>query len=523
MNKRKFVSLILLMVLSLAGIIWVQVTWVGNSIRVANWNFDNFVKISLMATANKIESEQRINFLNRQFLNVYSTSPSVALKPVESDTNNYFGSYSGSVTIAGDMVPNVDSVEITISTNDNPPVTMKVPMEEGKGKTGQQNVMVSQDEYLNWIQNQLGEFQSVSSQLMTEMYNWGRNINISKEVLNRTLRGYLTANGIETPFEFALMRGDSIYDGYYSKLKAEDFRNSPYQVSLFSDGLLLRGETISVVFPKKTKFVLGSIGLILGGSSLFSLIIILTFAFSLYFIITQKKISEMKSDFINNMTHEFKTPIATISLAADTITNQKIINDEGKVKHFVGMIKKENARMNSQVETILQMATLDKHEMEFSFREIDLNDVVLQAIDTVEIQVTERGGVIKRNLEAERSALKGDSEHLRHLVHNLLDNANKYSESAPEITISTGKNERGINLVVEDKGIGMTKAVQSRIFERFYRQTSGNIHNVKGFGLGLNYVKAIVDAHGGTITVESEPGKGSRFTVFLPFNMESGS
>ncbi|MBE0667643.1 MAG: HAMP domain-containing histidine kinase [Bacteroidales bacterium] len=185
------------------------------------------------------------------------------------------------------------------------------------------------------------------------------------------------------------------------------------------------------------------------------------------------------------------------------------------------MIKKENARMNSQVETILQIATLDKREMEFEFAEIDFHEVLNHALDTIEIQVTERNGVLSRQLDADISIMSGDAEHLRNLIHNLLDNANKYSEGAPDITVKTSNNGRGIILTVEDKGIGMSKTVQSRIFERFYRQTSGNIHNIKGFGLGLNYAKAITDAHGGTITVESEQGRGSRFTVFLPFNGET--
>jgi len=185
------------------------------------------------------------------------------------------------------------------------------------------------------------------------------------------------------------------------------------------------------------------------------------------------------------------------------------------------MIKKENSRMNRQVESILQIATLDKHEMDFSFAETDMHEVTRHAIDTIEIQVTDRGGLIHRHLNAERSLIFGDSEHLRNLVHNLLDNANKYSDAAPQITVSTRSNDSGIFLEVADRGIGMSKAVQNRVFERFYRETTGNIHNVKGFGLGLNYVKAITDAHGGTVTVESEPGKGSIFTVFLPYKNES--
>ena len=225
----------------------------------------------------------------------------------------------------------------------------------------------------------------------------------------------------------------------------------------------------------------------------------------------------MKSDFINNMTHEFKTPIATISLAADTITNPKVINDENGIRHFIGMIKKENSRMNKQVETILQIASLDKKEIEFRFEEgTQFIQSFSRAIDTIEIQVQQRQGKLTAELSATSDIIYGDSEHLINLVHNLLDNAIKYSPEAPEITVQTSNTERGIIISVEDKGIGMSKSVQSKIFERFYRQSSGNIHDVKGFGLGLNYVRAIVDAHKGNITVHSEPGKGSRFEIFLP-------
>jgi two-component system phosphate regulon sensor histidine kinase PhoR len=261
--------------------------------------------------------------------------------------------------------------------------------------------------------------------------------------------------------------------------------------------------------------------LILGGSMLFSLFIFATFALSLYFLIRQKKISEMKSDFINNMTHEFKTPIATISLAADTIINPKVIRDEGTIRHFIGMIKKENSRMNKQVETILQIASLDKKEIEFNFETTSLHSIIERAVETIGIQVHQRQGTIKLNLNASQNIIYGDNEHLTNLVHNLLDNAIKYSPEAPEITVTTKDGENGIVLSVEDKGIGMSKSVQSKIFERFYRQSSGNVHDIKGFGLGLNYVRAIIDSHKGTVTVFSEPGKGSKFEIFLPYKWDN--
>jgi two-component system phosphate regulon sensor histidine kinase PhoR len=219
------------------------------------------------------------------------------------------------------------------------------------------------------------------------------------------------------------------------------------------------------------------------------------------------------------MTHEFKTPIATISLAADTITNPKIINNEASIRHFIGMIKKENSRMNKKVETILQIASLDKKEIEFRFENVSMHTIIEHAVETIDIQVQQRNGRIALHLDAADHIILGDGEHLSSLVNNLLDNALKYSQSSPEITITTKNADRSFIVTVEDKGIGMSKSVQSKIFERFYRQSSGNVHDVKGFGLGLNYARAIIEAHKGNISVFSEPGKGSRFDVFLPLNL----
>jgi two-component system phosphate regulon sensor histidine kinase PhoR len=185
------------------------------------------------------------------------------------------------------------------------------------------------------------------------------------------------------------------------------------------------------------------------------------------------------------------------------------------------MIKKENSRMNKKVETILQIASLDKKEIEFRFENVSIHTLIEHAIETIEIQVHQRNGKIRLNLNAEQHFLYGDGEHLTNLVNNLLDNAIKYSPEVLEIIITTQNREKGIILSVEDKGIGMTKTVQTKIFERFYRQSSGNVHDVKGFGLGLNYARSIIEAHKGTINVFSEPGKGSRFEIFLPFNWEN--
>jgi two-component system phosphate regulon sensor histidine kinase PhoR len=357
--------------------------------------------------------------------------------------------------------------------------------------------------------------------MITEIYEWEKTMELDNKEIGSSLHQFLSYSGINTPFEFAVIKDGKVSEGTFKISSKNEFLKSPYKVRLFPDNIIKRDVILSVVFPERTNYVLGSMTWILGGSLLFSLFIFATFALSLYLIIRQKKISEMKSDFINNMTHEFKTPIATISLAADTITNSKVINDENSIRHFIGMIKKENSRMNKQVETILQIASLDKKEIEFNFEKTSLHTIIKMAMETIDIQVQQRQGTLKAELNASNDIIFGDSEHLISLVHNLLDNAIKYSPEAPEIYVQTSNSENGIILSVEDKGIGMSKSVQSKIFERFYRQSSGNVHDVKGFGLGLNYVRAIVDAHKGEIKVISEPGKGSRFEIFLPFNTEN--
>jgi two-component system phosphate regulon sensor histidine kinase PhoR len=390
-----------------------------------------------------------------------------------------------------------------------------------KGEAGSGSLYVGQDEFLEWVKKRSSEFQNMSDQMISDIYQWERTINLDRNEINKAINQSLSYAGIQTPFEFALIRNGSLEDGIFGKSDKEDFLTSNYKVRLFPINLIRQDLVLSVIFPERTNYVIGSMVWILAGSLLFSLFIVATFGLSLYFIFRQKKISEMKSDFINNMTHEFKTPIATISLAADTITNPKVIKDETSIRHFIAMIKKENSRMNKKVENILQIASLEKREIDFNFENVSVHTIIQHVLETIDLQVQQRKGKIKLCLDAEESEILGDNEHLSHLVNNLLDNAIKYSPEAPEITISTRNEEKGLILTVEDKGIGMTKTVQGKIFERFYRQNSGNVHDVKGFGLGLNYARAIIDSHKGSISVFSEPGKGSRFEVFLPFNWEN--
>ncbi|MBC8172773.1 MAG: HAMP domain-containing histidine kinase, partial [Chitinophagales bacterium] len=209
------------------------------------------------------------------------------------------------------------------------------------------------------------------------------------------------------------------------------------------------------------------------------------------------------------------------SLAADAISNPMIIENKEKILHYSHIIKEENKRMNGQVEKVLQMALLDKNQINLSKDEIDVHDIIIRAVENISIIVEEKGGTITAELQAENFELVADEVHLMNVIYNLLDNANKYSPEKPEIIVRTENNINGIFIIVEDHGIGMSHESIKMIFEKFYRVPTGNIHNVKGFGLGLAYVKAILDAHNGTIEVRSQPGNGSLFKIFIPFQSET--
>jgi len=271
-----------------------------------------------------------------------------------------------------------------------------------------------------------------------------------------------------------------------------------------------------VSFPKKEKFILASIANILALSAVFILIIILAFASALYQLIRQKQISEIKTDFINNMTHEFKTPIATINLALDAIKNPKIIDDRDKVMRYAGMIREENKRMHGQVENVLRISRLEKNQLDLSKNVADLHDIIEEAVTHVDLIVKDKGGYIKTHLEASLTEIMASKFHLTNVVVNMLDNAIKYTKESPKIDIYTENAGNHILLKIKDQGIGMTKNVQKHVFDKFYREQKGNIHDVKGHGLGLSYVKKIVEHHHGNVFVESEKGKGSTFTVKLP-------
>lgn len=250
----------------------------------------------------------------------------------------------------------------------------------------------------------------------------------------------------------------------------------------------------------------------------FLLIAVLVFGFSytIYSFLKQKKLSEMKSDFVNNMTHEFKTPIATISLSSEMLMKPGILGSVEKSRKYASIIFEENQRLRNQVEHILQIAVLDKEEFTIRRIEVNTHDLITELVEQFNLLVKERDGEIKMNLSADNPIVFADPMHLRNSISNLLDNACKYSPDKPSILIETSSHKGGVIIAVEDKGIGISQENQKHVFKKLYRVSTGNVHDVKGFGLGLYYVKTMVEAHGGWIRLKSELNRGSRFELFIP-------
>ena len=272
-------------------------------------------------------------------------------------------------------------------------------------------------------------------------------------------------------------------------------------------------ENMIIIVPAYKKQVWDSLKWVIAAVALFMLIILTAFYVTLKTLFNQKKLSEIKSDFINNMTHEFKTPIATISLAIDAIRNEKVQNDKVKLNYFSGIIKEENKRMNKHVETILQAALMEKQELQLKLEKLHIHTIIKQVLENYELQLKDKQATVQLQLNAKNDIVNADEVHFTNMISNLVDNAIKYSKGNLNLKITTHSTNKLFLISIEDNGIGMTKENAKRIFEKFYRVHTGNIHNVKGFGLGMSYVKTVIDAHKGIIKVDSVLGKGTTFTI----------
>ncbi len=331
----------------------------------------------------------------------------------------------------------------------------------------------------------------------------------------------LTYKGIDIEYDYGVIAPRlNRFIMITNERKQEELSSSELKAGLFPNDVFGNDSFIVIDFPEKENFLINKIWSSLASSVFLVFVILFCFGYSIRTIVHQKKISEMKNDFINNMTHELKTPISTVSLAVEALNDKDVENSRLRGK-YLKVINDENKRLGEQVEKVLQIAAIDRKDYNLKEEMILMNEIVREAAEHISVQIEQRGGRINLVENAEVDNVIGDRTHLTNIVLNLLDNANKYSPEAPNITLRTEYSDERFNLTVQDKGIGMNKEQQKHIFQKFYRVPTGNRHDVKGFGLGLAYVQNMVEAHGGKIDVDSEPGKGSKFSITLPIAHEA--
>jgi len=520
MRKKIFVLIVVLMSTSLIGIIAVQVFWINNAVESKKEQFKNDVQKSLGSVSERINEREEAEFEKQ----IDGLIENIGLA-TNAQIKNYFfqqidTTTKEKITFGGTFLEKNFKLPTDFLDNDSiilKRVSGKQDFFQSRLIKGVDNIFNSENKKRYSFTKRYKDLEKPYFSQALEAYKKTKPIHqrVSNIELNKTIKEELEKRNVSLDFKYGVYSIDGLAtklkSGYYTINKKDSYRY-PFFFNASGD---VEYE-LYVTFPDKDEHILSGISNILILSLFFILIIVIAFSSSLYQLIRQKKISEIKTDFINNMTHEFKTPIATINLALDSIKNPKIIHNNDKVLRYVQMIRDENKRMHSQVENVLRISRLEKNEIEISKETVDLHDIIEDAISRIGLLIADNQGRLDMHFEAITAEIPGNQFHLTNVIVNILENALKYSEGAPKIDVYTESTNKFFVFKIKDEGIGMSKAVQKLVFNKFYREQKGNIHDVKGHGLGLAYVKEIVEKHHGIVFVESEKGVGSLFTVKLP-------
>lgn len=536
MNRYRFQFLVVLMSMALLGIILIQLYWISTTYENKDIQFQHLVSQTIGKVADKVKEKERYDF-QKKLLDYRNKTGKV---PDKTEVRKIFHTEKNTETNEEIVYTNIISVE-----NLNDAILGSALIDSASGKKKDYKNYVSKrkteifhgkSESIDGLGNDIHRSLNKDTQPDEVIVKEGDVVDLNRMVLDYTyndvvstyaieerlnvknlsslIKQELTHNKLDTNFEFAVFN-----NGLATSIKSGNFvfkENNTYSIPILTDIENHSKYQLYISFPQKQKFLASDLLPFILISLLFTIVIIAAYYSAIRQLITQRQISEIKNDFINNMTHEFKTPIATINLALDAIKNPKIIDDNEKVMRYVQMIREENKRMHAQIENILRISKLEKKELDIPKEKIELTEILEVAIDHISLLIEDREGTLTTNLNAQRDTVLINPTHFTSVFVNILDNAIKYSPNAPVISITTENIKDFIVVRIKDQGAGMSKTATKKIFDKFYREHTGDVHNVKGHGLGLAYVKQIVDDHNGQVYVESEKGKGSTFIVKLP-------
>lgn len=569
MSKRSIILIIVLMSLSSFGLIGFQYYWVRNAISINRERFDQNVLQALSSTVDELEKVQTRNTIFSTLMqdSVFQQSIFQKIEPIEyqiSQRPSYRRRPSLIDTMFKRTAPEVSPTFRRILESQGVNINILEELErffafmtaEQASKLftpDEMEVLLQEKErqlqYLNEIENtqrairnsQSSTFPQVTAdiKLSDDALDKIRKANLKIDIANQTfdeimagqkaildrldttevrriVRGQLLERGISEDFELGLLKDDGLFLPIGKVAQQFTLVQQGIQAKLFPNDIMGKNNFLYIYFPEKGSYIARQVWLPISSSLIFIGVIIFCFIYAIKVIIRQKALSDIKNDFINNMTHEFKTPLATVSLAVEALQDPELSAQDKFRTRYLGIIKDENKRLVAQVENVLQAAALDKKDFNLKVESLNLSEILESTVDHFALLIEKRGGKITFDNQLKDAKIEGDRFHLTHIFNNLLDNANKYSPDQPKIEIQVTADSEQFFIKIKDHGIGMSKDSQRKIFDKFYRVPTGNIHDVKGFGLGLSYVKTMIEAHKGTISVASELGKGSTFTINLP-------
>lgn len=515
MNNKFIPFISVLMTISMIVFVTLQLYWIKELYGALNQDFSNKVYSSMESSVSKVSQLEQYKYLNKDFKNFGKNVIDSSNQP----TQTYIQQNSDSANIS------TMTFQKSIVENQNFPISKKgdslqvtnIYTDEGilqikKNENSLEPLTLQMSKDINNNTYALKQFVKLSaSNLPIEQ-------RVDVKTLDSVLAKELKLSGLDTNFGFAVMDKNNKVTNVLSKTYNDEKDKSNYTYPLFTDSKDRTLYTLALVFPRKDYSLAKTNLPMLLGTFMSLLTILGIYIISINYMMRQKKIADIKTDFINNMSHEFKTPLATISVATDSLANDKIATNPEKVKYYSGLIKQENLRMKKQVENVLNMSKLERNEVKLFLKDTDVRNLIKRTTESFGLIVAQRNGTLTQEFNTEKYQFKIDEFHISNALVNLLDNANKYSPEAPEITVKTRNEGNWYVIEISDKGMGMETDSKLRIFEKFFREETGNIHNVKGQGLGLSYVKKIIELHKGLIIVDSTKNYGSTFTIKLPMS-----
>ena len=521
--SRKFIwVLTIIIAFTLAGLIYIQTLWIKNATKIKEVHFDQTVRQAMDQVITRLEMNETSRLGAQLKLNPVSNLPENLRKE-----NKYFSNQSSS--FEEDEVPQLDitfdffiqgsKMDTEFSTYKKDSLVFSY-RETTPMIFTQSDAMDPLEIAFNNIQHQVrNKMEEQRRRLLKDLFD---DIPIEKRIDRELVDAFLLKEfeekGIKLPYEFSIVdsRGNRVMSTVgFDEREA----NTIYQKYLFPNDLHPKANHIQLYFPERPNYIMESMGMVLP-SAVFTIIMVLASILTLVIIVKQKRLDEIKNDFINNMTHEFKTPISTISLASQMLKDGAVAKSPNSLKHISSVIQDESKRLSFQVEKVLQMAIFEKGNASLKIKKVNINELIAGVTNNFKLKVENKDGKIIEKLDAKNPTVYVDEVHFTNVIHNLLDNALKYRRGKPIFHVKTwNRPKNGVVISIQDNGMGISKENIKRIFEKFYRVPTGNIHNVKGFGLGLAYVKKIVEDHGGSITVESEINVGTKFEIFLPFKI----